>query len=61
MDFADLLKAIVLGIVEGFDGVRPCLIDGYMILIDDMLSSRSEEFLTKYVANTFRSSFSLLR
>lgn len=53
MDFIELLKAIILGLVEGLTEFAPVSSTGHMILVDDMWL-KSVEFLGKYPANTFK-------
>lgn len=53
MDFLNVLKAIILGLVEGLTEFAPVSSTGHMVIVDDMWL-KSKDFLSQPVANTFK-------
>lgn len=53
MELLTIIKAIILGMVEGLTEFAPISSTGHMVIIDDMWL-KSQEFLGKYTANTFK-------
>lgn len=53
IDFLTIIKAIILGFVEGMTEFAPVSSTGHMIIVDEMWL-HSKEFLSKSTANTFK-------
>jgi undecaprenyl-diphosphatase len=53
MELFDLIKALILGFVEGMTEFAPVSSTGHLIIVDDMWL-KTEDFLGKYPAITFK-------
>ncbi|MGG4551095.1 undecaprenyl-diphosphate phosphatase [Paenibacillus humicus] len=54
MLFLDIIKAIILGLVEGVTEFAPVSSTGHMIIVDDMWLKTEQILSSKYAANTFK-------
>ncbi|HLO11779.1 MAG TPA: undecaprenyl-diphosphate phosphatase [Pseudoneobacillus sp.] len=54
MDLLMIIKAMILGLVEGITEFAPVSSTGHMIIVDDMWLKTEAMLHSKYVANTFK-------